>query len=232
MKNNHAWDVSVAEARGIQERLRERISLTPLPSDIRYIGGADVSFNKDDPHVYAGIIVLSYPDLVPVEHAVVKMKVSFPYVPGYLSFREIPPLVEAWKKLKLKPDVVVVDGHGIAHPRRLGIAAHFGLVAEVPTIGAAKSILYGDHAEPSARAGGAAPIIDPKTGEILGTALRTKDKVKPMLISPGHKADVASSLDFTKTLVKKHRLPEPTRLAHNLVNSVRTGEVVSGYARY
>src|SRR4051812_11179757 len=114
MKNNrHAWDVSPKEARLIQEKIRSELSLAPLPKGIRYVAGADVSFNKFEKDVYAGIIVLSYPDLIPVEHAVIKMEVNFPYIPGYLSFREIPPLMKCWEKLKIKPDLVVVDGHGI-----------------------------------------------------------------------------------------------------------------------
>jgi len=235
MKNNsikHAWDVDPKEAKKIQEALRASLKAVPLPKDIRFVAGADVSFNKFEKDVYAGIIVLSYPDLLPIEYAVVKTEADFPYIPGYLSFREIPPLMQCWNLLKNKPDLVVVDGHGIAHPRRLGIAAHFGLVTDTPTMGAAKNLLYGTYEAPPALAGGASSITDPKTGETIGTALRTKNKVKEMLISPGHLNTVEDALAMARTLVRKHRLPEPTRLAHNLVNAFRKGEIGGGYHKY
>ncbi len=228
----HNWEVDPKEAKGIQERLRGMLKAAPLPKDIRYVAGADVSFNKFEKDVYAGIIILTYPGLVPVEHAVVKMEVDFPYIPGYLSFREIPPLIQCWQKLKTRPDLVVVDGHGIAHPRRLGIAAHFGLATGVPSMGAAKNILYGSYDEPGIQKDSYSYIIDPKTGEHIGVALRTKDKVKPMLISPGHLNTVEDALEMAKTLVRKHKLPEPTRFAHNLVNDFRTGKIGEGYFKY
>jgi deoxyribonuclease V len=137
-----------------------------------------------------------------------------------------------WEKLKTKPDLVVVDGHGIAHPRRLGIAAHFGLVIDTPTMGAAKNLLYGKYDAPGIKAGSFSYIVDPKTGENIGAALRTKDKVKEMLISPGHLNTVEDALAMARTLVHKHRLTEPTRFAHNLVNSFRIGETKEGYYKY
>ena len=233
MKNiAHNWDVDPKEAKKIQEELRDALKAVPLPKNIGYVAGADVSFNKFEKDVYAGIIVLSYPDLVPVEHAVVKTEVNFPYIPGYLSFREIPPLMKCWEQLKTKPDLVVVDGHGIAHPRRLGIAAHFGLVIDTPTMGAAKNILYGAYDEPSAKKDSFRYIRDPKTDEKIGAALRTKENVKVMYLSPGHLNTVDDALSMAKTLVRKHRLTEPTRFAHNLVNSFRKGEIVEGYYQY
>ena len=228
----HNWDVDPKEAKKIQEELRGALKAVPLPKHIKYIAGADVSFNKFEKDVYAGIIVLTYPDLVPVEHAVVKTEVNFPYIPGYLSFREIPPLMQCWELLETKPDLVVVDGHGIAHPRRLGIAAHFGLVIGKPTMGAAKNILYGSYEEPGIKKDSYSYIVDPKTNENISVALRTKDKVKPMLISPGHLNTVEDALRMAKTLVRKHKLPEPTRFAHNLVNDFRTGKIGEGYYSY
>ena len=224
--------MEIQRYRKLQEELRGKIKAVSLPKHIKYIAGADVSFNKFEKDVYAGIIVLTYPDLVLVEHAVVKTEVDFPYIPGYLSFREIPPLMQCWKLLKTKPDLVVVDGHGIAHPRRLGIAAHFGLMTGVPTMGAAKNILYGTYDEPGIKKDSYSYIVDPKTNEKIGTALRTKDKVKPMLISPGHLNTVEDALAMAKTLVRKHRLVEPTRFAHNLVNDFRMGEMEAGYFEY
>ena len=224
--------MEIQRYRKLQEELRGKLKAVPLPKYIRYVAGADVSFNKFEKDVYAGIIVLAYPDLVPVEHAVVKTEVDFPYIPGYLSFREIPPLMQCWKKLKTRPDLVVVDGHGIAHPRRLGIAAHFGLATGVPTMGAAKNILHGSYEEPGVKKDSYAYIVDPKTNEHIGVALRTKDKVKPMLISPGHLNTVEDALRMAMTLVRKHKLPEPTRFAHNLVNDFRTGKIGEGYFKY
>lgn len=231
--------MEIQRYRKLQEELREKLKAVPLPKQIKYIAGADVSFNKFEKDVYAGIIVLTYPDLVPVEHAVVKTEVNFPYIPGYLSFREIPPLMKCWELLKTKLDLVVVDGHGIAHPRRLGIAAHFGLMIDTPTMGAAKNILYGSCEEPGIKKDSYSYIVDPKPStssgqehERIGIALRTKDKVKPMLISPGHLNTVEDALAMAKTLVRKHRLVEPTRFAHNLVNSFRTGEIEAGHFTY
>ncbi len=228
--STHRWDVDPKEARKIQENLRETLVHKPLPKTIRYIAGADVSFNKYEKDVYAGIVVLSFPDLAVVEYACVKTEVDFPYIPGFLSFREIPPLMQAWEQITIKPDVVVVDGHGIAHPRRLGIAAHFGLVAGVPTIGAAKKVLYGKFTDPGLAKGDLSPIIDPRTDEILGMALRTKAKVKPMLVSPGNASDVASAVRIVQETDGGYRLPEPTRQAHELVNRFRRGELTELHA--
>jgi deoxyribonuclease V len=221
----HNFDVSLKEARSIQENLRNSLVQKALPKNIKYIAGVDVSFNKFEKDVYAGIIVLSYPDLAVVEYQVAKMEVNFPYIPGFLSFREIPPLIKCWEKLKTKPDVVVVDGHGIAHPRRLGIAAHFGLVIQTPTIGAAKKILYGTFRDPSFLAGVHTFIKDPKTGETIGAVVRTKNNVKPMFVSPGNLCTIDDSVRIILACTRGYRLPEQTRMAHNLVNAFRKGEI-------
>ncbi len=231
-KNLNIWNVTPKEARIIQEELKNSSTSTPLPRDIRYIAGADVSFNKFEKDVYAGIIVLSYPDLTPVEHAVVKMEVTFPYIPGFLSFREIPPLLACYEKLRITPDVTVIDGHGIAHPRRLGIAAHFGLAIQKSTMGVAKNILYGEVEEPAISAHSYTYIIDPKTNEKIGITYRSKNGVKPIFISPGNQADIESVRTLALSLIRKHRLPEPTRMAHNLVNAFRKGEIKEGYFKY
>ncbi len=221
----HKWDVSIKEARRIQDDLREKIKNVPLKDPIRFIGGADVSFNNFEKEVYAGVIVLSYPDLSVVDYSCAKVEVDFPYVPGFLSFREIPPLVQAWNGLKKIPDVVMVDGHGIAHPRRLGIAAHFGLVTGVPTIGIAKNILYGSYEDPGKSAGDFTYISDPKTKENIGAVLRSKNNVRQVYISPGHMCDIPSALKVVLYTTRGYRLPEPTRLAHNMVNLFRTGKL-------
>ncbi len=221
----HTWNATPREAIEIQKKIREELRQEPIARPITRIAGADVSFNKYEKDVYAGIIVLSYPDLLPIEHALVKIEVDFPYIPGLLSFREIPPLLLVWEKITHRPDVVVVDGHGIAHPRRLGIAAHFGLAIDIPTIGFAKSILYGSYEEPGMVKGDFSYLKDPKNNERLGVVLRTKDKVKPIFVSPGHRATIADAADIALATSHKYRLPDVTRLAHNLVNSFRRGEL-------
>ncbi len=218
---DHSWDLSPREAIAVQRELRDRISLVPLTSAPRLIGGCDVSMNRFADVGFAGFVTLTYPELVRIDRAVVRDLIPFPYVPGLLSFREIPMLIKAWEKLKTKPDVLVVDGIGIAHPRRLGIASHLGLVLGIPTIGCAKSVLIGTYQEPALEAGSVSDLIDPKTGEVLGRALRTKYAVKPIFVSPGHLITLDESADLLWSCVRKHRLPEPTRFAHATVNEYR-----------
>jgi deoxyribonuclease V len=216
------WDVTPKEAVEQQKLLREKVKLVPLVKPIRYIGGADVSMNLFARDGFAGFVTLSYPDLALVDHSVVKDRIGFPYIPGLLSFREIPMLLKAWEKLETKPDVIVVDGVGIAHPRRLGIAAHLGLLLGVPTIGCAKSVLTGEYKEPADEPGSFSYMYDKfNKKEIIGVALRTKRNVKPVFISPGHLITLQESIEIIKRCVIKHRLPEPTRLAHNTVNEYR-----------
>ncbi len=216
-------NITPREAVQLQKDLALHVKITHLTKDIHYIAGADVSLNLYSTHIYTGIIVLSFPDLLPVAHALFEGDTHFPYIPGLLSFREIPALLECWKKLTLLPDIVMVDGQGIAHPRRIGIASHFGVLADVPTIGCAKSLLCGSFEEPESQAGHFSTIIH--KGEEIGMALRSKNNVKPLIVSPGHLLDMSQALDITKNCVRKHRLPEPTRLAHELVNKFRKGEI-------
>jgi deoxyribonuclease V len=219
----HNWNVSPTQAIAIQKDMQLAVRIEPLTQKIKYIGGADVSMNRFHNDIFAGIVVLSYPDLVPVTYAVVKSKTDFPYIPGLLSFREAPTLVEVWKKLSIKPDVLMVDGQGIAHPRRLGIATHLGIVLDIPTVGCAKSLLYGKVKVPLQTARSFSYITDPKKNdEVIGALLRTKDNVKPVVISAGHRIDLETSLDITRAVTRGYRLPEPTRRAHILVNNFRT----------
>jgi deoxyribonuclease V len=220
--DTHTWDVSPKEAVEIQKKLKSEIKLQPLPRSIRLIAGADVSFNRYEKDVYAGIVVLSYPELEVVEKQCVRVEVNFPYVSGLLSFREIPPLLKVWEKIKHTPDIVVVDGQGIAHPRRLGIASHFGLVVNTPTIGCAKSVLYGipEH-ELKPDVGGVTYMKDPKTNERIGVFLQSKVRSNPLIISPGHMCDVDSALHLVSSCLRGYRLPEPTRQAHLSVNECR-----------
>lgn len=207
------------DAVALQQQLRDQIQLTPLQKPIQTIGGADISFNKYSEVVYAGIVILSYPELQVIHTASVISTTRFPYVPGLLAFREVPALIEAWNKLEVKPDVLVLDGHGIAHPRRMGIATHFGLVAGTPTIGCAKSLLAGKYEEPGDKTFDSSPLI--YKSDVIGTVLRTKPRCNPVYVSPGHLVTMDESLAIIKNCVRKYRIPEPTRLAHLLVNQVR-----------
>lgn len=221
----HAWDVSIPEATEIQKRLASSLSYERLTEAPRTIAGADISFARFSDDFYAVVVVLSYPELQVVDRAFHRMRVTFPYVPGYLSFREVPAIVEAYKKLRVSPDVVMMDGHGSAHPRRLGVAAHLGPMLDTPTIGCAKSLLFGTGEAPGGEAGSVSHLADPKTGEVIGAYLRTKRDVKPVIISPGHRMTLFDALKITKACVRRHCIPEPTRQAHELVNAFRRGEI-------
>ena len=218
---DHRWDVSIQEATQIQKNLRGKIRLTALRRQPRTVAGADISFERFSDRFHAAIVVLSYPDLEVIETATATLRVRFPYVPGYLSFREVPALAKAYDKLKIKPDVIMMDGQGIAHPRRLGVATHFGLGLDIPTIGCAKSLLYGAGTAPAPRKGSVSYIRDPKGSDSIGAYVRTKDGVKPVIISPGHRITLEESIDIALHCVRFHRIPEPTRLAHDLANSAR-----------
>src|SRR2546421_613319 len=218
----HEWKVSPREAVELQKSLRERVRLVPLAKKVRTIAGADISFNKFEPTVYAGIVVLSLPSLEVVEEVGVVSETKFPYVPGLLSFRESPSVLEAWAKLKTEPDAVMFDGQGIAHPRRVGIASHVGLLIDRPTLGCAKSVLVGKFEEPDEERGSWSPMID--KGETIGAALRTKTRVQPIYVSPGHLIDLAGAIELTLASNGGYRQPEPTRRAHLLVNALRRSE--------
>ena len=221
----HDWNLTPREAVELQKRLRERVRLAPLGRRrIETVAGADISFNKFSPVVYAGIVVLKLPTLEVVEEVGVVSETQFPYVPGLLSFRESPSVLEAWGKLETEPDAVMFDGQGIAHPRRVGIASHVGLIVGRPTLGCAKSVLVGKYEEPPAERGGWTPLVDPKNGETVGAALRTKTRVSPIYVSPGHLIDLEGAVDLTLRCDGGYRQPEPTRRAHLLVNALRRGE--------
>lgn len=224
------WDLEPVEARQLQKELRKEVRIQALPHPPQLIAGADISFNKYEDTVYAGFALLKMESLELVAHALSITKVSFPYIPGLLSFREIPALLQAWSLLTEKPDLVMVDGHGIAHPRRLGIATHFGLVTDTPTIGVAKKKLVGNYTEPEETAGNYSLLEHQQ--ETVGYVLRSKNKVKPLFVSPGHKTSLADALQITRQSGGKYRLPEPTRQAHLLVNQLRRGEISPGYSQY
>lgn len=221
MNMEHRWNITAKEAVELQKELRTQVRIQPLAFKPKLIAGCDVSMNRFATEGFAGFVTLSYPTLAPKDESVVRRPINFPYIPGLLSFREIPMLVHAWKGLKKKPDLLFVDGVGIAHPRRLGIASHLGLVLGIPTIGCAKSVLTGVYEEPNNEPGSRSPLRDPRSGEVLGFALRTKRNVRPMFVSPGHLVGLEQSLDLVLDCVRRHRLPEPTRLAHLAVNAHR-----------
>ncbi len=220
----HEWAMTPKEAVELQKKLRERVRLEPLKKPVKTIAGADISFNKFSPVVYAGLVVMRLPTLEVVEEVGVVSETRFPYVPGLLSFREAPSVLEAWAKLKTEPDAVMFDGQGIAHPRRVGIASHVGLILNRPTLGCAKSVLVGKYEEPAEERGNWSELVDPKNGETVGAALRTKTRTQPIFVSPGHLIDLAGAIKLTLAADGGYRQPEPTRRAHLLVNALRRGE--------
>ncbi|MNJ95060.1 Endonuclease V [compost metagenome] len=219
--------ISLIDATNIQNELRDKVSLITQNNVITTIAGGDISHNKDTDIVYAGIVVLSYPQMVPLSYSLVIAKTTFPYIPGYLGFREVPALLQAWNQIPEKPDLMILDGQGITHPRRMGIASHFGVLTDHPSIGCAKNMLYGDYKPLGLEKYNDSPIIS--QGEHIGFVLRTKDGVKPVYISPGHKVSVNDSLELMRPCILKHRIPEPTRLAHEKVNLFRIGKLKEGY---
>jgi deoxyribonuclease V len=218
----HDWNLSPRDAVTLQSRLREQVIIAPLDRPIETIAGADISFNKFSETIYAGIVVLRLPSLETVEEVGVVTTTQFPYVPGLLSFRETPAVLEAWTKLKIEPEAVMFDGQGIAHPRRIGIASHVGLMLERPTIGCAKSVLVGKYEEPPLERGAWTPMVD--RGETIGAAVRTKARVQPIFVSPGHLIDLEGAIQLAMQCDGGYRQPEPTRRAHLLVNALRRGE--------
>lgn len=219
--------LTVTAATQIQNEMRNETIIQARDFPVNIIAGADISFNKFSTTVYAGIILLQFPQLIPIGYSLVKKEVLFPYVPGYLAFREVPALLAAWENLQQRPDLLVVDGHGIAHPRRMGIAAHFGVVANTPTVGCAKKVLCGKYEEPPSEKGSNTPLVF--KNEVVGAALRTKNAVKPVFVSPGYRMDVPGTVEIISQCVGRYRIPEPTRLAHNIVNRFRLGEVPEGF---
>lgn len=219
-------DLSPAAAVALQAQLREQIRLVPLTRPVQTIAGADISFNRFSDVVYAGMIVLRFPSLEVIDRATVITTVRFPYIPGLLAFREVPVLLQAWAGLTVKPDVLVLDGHGTAHPRKTGVATHFGIVAGTPTIGCAKSRLTGRFDPLPEEAMTTSDLI--LKGEKIGEALRTKKKTNPVFVSPGHLITQEESTELIRQCVTKYRIPEPTRLAHLLVNEVRIANGAGG----
>lgn len=215
----HPWTLTANEAVALQKQLAASVDTAPPLADYDLVAGADVSYNRFSPTFYAAVVLLRRRDWAVVEVASAVAESTFPYVPGLLSFREAPVLLQALARLKGRPDVVMVDGQGIAHPRRLGIASHLGLWLNVPTVGCAKSRLTGTHDDPGPAAGATAPLTD--RGDVIGRAVRTKVRTKPLYVSPGHRIDLDSAVKLVLDACRGYRLPEPTRQAHLHVNEVR-----------
>ncbi len=209
----HPWDLSYAEAVGVQRRLAPLVVRDGdlREDDVRLVAGVDVAIDRRERAGVGAIVVLSYPALDVVETVVAEAPLTFPYVPGLLSFRELPVLREALRRLRLAPDLVVVDGQGYAHPRRFGLACHLGLLLDVPAIGCAKSRLCGVEEEPGRQRGSVAALTD--GGEVIGSLVRTQDGVRPVYVSAGHRLSLAACEAWTLRLARRYRLPEPTRLA-------------------
>lgn len=211
------WDGSVVEARRLQERLAAEVSLRDeVPETPRWLAGFDVGFEDDGATTRAAAVLLAADTLQPVASEVVRMPTSMPYVPGLLSFRELPALVAALARLPHTPDLAFIDGQGIAHPRRLGIAAHFGVVTGLPSIGVAKKVLCRKHEIPGPLAGDRTPLVH--RGDPIGWALRSKPRCNPLIVSPGHRVSMQGALEWVLRTLRGYRLPEPTRLADRLAS--------------
>ena len=214
------WPGQTADAIKRQQDLAPRIEQADRFGPVRLVGGADVAFEANGDITRAAMVVMTFPTLELVTSAVARMPTEFPYVPGLLSFREVPALMEAHAALDAHPDLLLVDGHGYAHPQRLGIASHLGLELDVPTVGVAKSRLIGEYAEPESGKGASTPLIDDRkgkgAGETIGTVLRTRSNVKPVFVSIGHRISLSTAVDVVMACTPQYRLPEPIRLADRL----------------
>ena len=214
------WPTTLADAARLQHALRERLVLAPPRGFApRRVAGADISMDRGSDVGYAGLAVLDAATLATVETAVAVAPLTFPYVPGFLSFRELPPLAAAWAQLARRPDVVIFDGQGYAHPRRFGLACHGGVLFDVPSIGCAKTILVGTHEPLADAAGAAAPLVH--RGETVGMAVRLRDRTAPVFVSAGHLMDLDTAVAVVRAVSAGYREPETTRRAHRLVNEAR-----------
>jgi deoxyribonuclease V len=217
VSNPHPWVKTAQEAVKIQNKLRSRLILTDQIGEVNQVAGVDVGFEDHYKITKAAVAVLSFPDLEIIEHQIARCPTTFPYIPGFLSFREIPAILEALAQVQTIPDLIICDGQGIAHPRRMGIATHLGIILDLPTIGAAKSRLIGTHDEVGIEKGSFQPLYD--KSEQIGVVLRTRTNVKPLYISPGHRVSISTAMDYVLRCTPKYRLPETTRWADKLASS-------------
>ncbi len=225
----HSWDLTPAEAMEVQRRLASQVVCAArFAREPKLIAGTDISGAMRGQEALGAVVVVRYPELTVAETATARVRPPMPYIPGLLSFRETPVLLQVFERLKTTPDLIVVDGHGLAHPRRFGIACHIGLLLGIPTLGCAKSILTGRHDALGTARGSVAPLLD--KGEVIGAAVRTQDGVTPVYVSIGHRIDLETAVEWVLKLAPRYRLPETTRLAHEaasgrLVADERTGRL-------
>lgn len=210
----HSWNLSTAEAVALQKRLATGVVREDRLGPVRRVAGVDVGYGKRGGDARAAVVVLDLADLAVLESVTASRAVAFPYVPGLLSFREAPAAIEALGKLRVRPDLLLCDGQGIAHPRRLGIASHLGLLLDIPSIGVAKSRLIGTHEDPGPHRGDRAPLVD--KGEVIGAVLRTRPGTKPIYVSIGHRVGLDTAVSFVMRCTTRFRLPETTRAADRL----------------
>jgi deoxyribonuclease V len=213
----HRWDVSPSEAMEIQQQLRSRVSMERTVGQVNTMAGVDVSFKGEVAR--AAIVVLSYPELTPLDYSLADLPAEFPYIPGLLAFREAPAVLAALEKLKTEPDLFIFDAQGLAHPRRMGLATHLGVVIDRPSIGCAKSRLCGSHHEPGPERGSYTYLYD--EDEVIGAVVRTKTDVNPLYVSIGHKVDLSTAIEYVVNCCTGYRLPETTRYAHRVAGGER-----------
>lgn len=218
-KKLHRWDLGYKEAVAVQGQLAKQTRLTPLLRPVQAVAGADVSYARQGHRLYGAVLVFTLPDLGLAEQAFASGTTRFPYIPGLLSFREGPVLIRAFRKIRTKPDVIMFDGQGIAHPRRLGLACHMGLLLDSPTIGCAKTRLLGNHGPLPATRGSSVQLTE--GGRVVGRVVRTREGVKPVFVSPGHAVTLDDATSLVLECCRKYRLPEPIRQAHLAVNRMR-----------
>lgn len=211
------WPKDIKRAKMIQEVLKEKVKITPLKKSPKYIAGVDAAFSQNK--VIGVACLYKYPDLISIEEAHAVTEALLPYIPGFLSFREGPAIIKAINSLKMKPDVILFDGQGIAHPRGLGIASHIGALLGIPTIGCAKSRLIGTYREPGHKKGNWGFLR--YNGKIVGAVLRTRDNIRPLFVSPGNKIDLKSSIEIVLTCIRKYRIPEPLRKADFISKKIK-----------
>ncbi|AFZ16422.1 deoxyribonuclease V [Allocoleopsis franciscana] len=213
----HPWPLTVEEAIAIQNQLQPEVITEDQLGEVQYVAGVDVGFENDYAISRAAVAVLSFPDLQLVEQAIARRPTTFPYVPGFLSFREVPVVIDALEQVSTIPDLILCDGQGIAHPRRFGLACHLGVLTNMPTIGVAKSLLIGKHEELPVEKGSWQPLR--YKGGIVGAVLRSRTGVRPLYVSPGHRISLDTAIDYTLRCITKYRLPETTRWADKLASN-------------
>jgi deoxyribonuclease V len=223
IRNLHSWKLSYGDAAQLQRQLARKVRFSPLKKPLQLVAGLDCAFSKDGKRIIAAVVVLKLSDFEIIETQSAVCKVLFSYIPGLLSFREAPACLKAVEKLKTKPNLFIVDGQGVAHPRKLGLASHLGLFFDKPTVGCAKSRLVGVYQEPPMQKGSFTFLRDKSvtSDETIGAVVRTRTNVKPIFVSVGHKCTLDDAVDAVLACADRYRLPEPTRLAHQLVNKLK-----------